>query len=370
MPRTPRITLPDAVRTPLLGADQTERSMITHSLRFSFCLIVLFAGHHAMAAYDPLVLPGDVLPGDVLPGDGDGRICDLTAQDDARGRDLPLRVYLPRCSGAAPVVLFSHGLGGTCKGCAYLGKHWSARGYVAVFIQHPGSDDSVWKNEPPANRMAAMNRAASVKNFLDRVRDVPAVLRQLEMWNKQAGHELAGRADLTRVGMSGHSFGAMTTQAVSGQSPPLFGQRFTDQRIRAAIAFSPGSPPRGDPADAFGSVRIPWMLMTGTKDGAPVGHQTVESRLAVYPHLPASIAKYEVVLHNAEHSAFADRAMTGDREPRNPNHHRAILALSTAFWDTHLRDDAAARVWLHGEGARSVLEPKDCWQLQSAQQPE
>jgi predicted dienelactone hydrolase len=251
-----------------------------------------------------------------------------------------------------------------------LGEHWSARGYLAVFLQHPGSDDSVWSNEPIQKRMAAMQRAASGKNFLDRVQDIPGVLNQLDTWNKQAGHQLAGRIDLTRVGMSGHSFGAVTTQAVSGQSAALLGQRYTDQRIKAAIAFSPSGPRRGDPDSAFGSVSIPWMLMTGTKDTASIGGQTVESRLTVYPHLPVNIAKYELVLHNAEHSAFTDRALPFDRQQRNPNHHLAILAFSTAFWDTHLRGDAAARAWLHGAGARSVLESNDRWQLQSGRKPE
>ena len=68
------------------------------------------------------------------------------------------------------------------------------------------------------------------------------------------------------------------------------------------------------------------------------------------------------LIDRAEHSAFTDRALPGDREPRNPNHHRAILALSTAFWDACLRDDAAAQAWLDGEGARAVLEPTDRWQ--------
>jgi len=51
---------------------------------------------------------------------------------------------------------------------------------------------------------------------------------------------------------------------------------------------------------------------------------------------------------DAEHSAFGDRPLPGDQKPRNPNHHRAILALSTAFWDAYLRGDAAARAWLQG----------------------
>ena len=85
------------------------------------------------------------------------------------------------------------------------------------------------------------------------------------------------------------------------------------------------------------------------------------SRLAVYPALPAG-GKYELVLHNAEHSAFTDRALPGDTQQRNPNHHRAILALSTAFWDAYLRNDPAAKAWLDGDGPSSVLEKDDRWQ--------
>jgi predicted dienelactone hydrolase len=288
-------------------------------------------------------------------------------KDPSRQREIPLKVYLPAAADSSPVVLFSHGLGGTREGCAYLGSHWSARGYLVVFLQHPGSDDLVWKDAPIRKRMKAMQEAASLQNLLLRVRDVPVVLDQLEGWNKDDRHELAGKLNMQRVGMSGHSFGAVTTQAVSGQSMPLGGTRSTDARIKAAISFSPSSPRRGDPNQAFGSVKIPWLLMTGTKDTSPIGGQTVESRMAVYRLLPGSIDKYELVLHNAEHSAFTDRALPGDKEPRNPNHHRAILALSTAFWDAHLQDDDSARAWLNGTEARSVLESKDRWQLQCAE---
>jgi hypothetical protein len=102
--------------------------------------------------------------------------------------------------------------------------------------------------------------------------------------------------------------------------------------------------------------------MTGTKDEAVIGHADVASRLRVFPSLPKG-DKYEVVLADAEHSAFGDRPLPGDREPRNPNHHRAILAISTAFWDACLRGDAAARAWLQGPGPRSVLEERDRFQL-------
>jgi hypothetical protein len=103
------------------------------------------------------------------------------------------------------------------------------------------------------------------------------------------------------------------------------------------------------------------MLMTGTNDLAAIGDADMKSRLAVFPALPSG-NKYELVLDGAEHSAFTDRPLPGETGTRNPNHHRAILALSTAFWDAYLCGDAAAKEWLAGGGPRSVLEEKDRWQ--------
>jgi predicted dienelactone hydrolase len=309
------------------------------------------AGGAARPAYDPLVVPAAPGPAPI----------DLEVADEGRAREIPVRIYLPAGSGPAPVVLFSHGLGGSRTGYRYLADHWQARGYVVVALQHPGSDDAVWRDAAPARRMAAMREAANLRSFLDRVGDVQAVLDQLERWNVAGPPALAGRLDLRQVGMAGHSFGAITTQAVSGETFSARGPVLTDKRIAAAIAMSPSSPRREDPATAFASVRIPWMLMTGTQDMAPIGNADVASRLAVFPALPPG-GKYEVVLDGAQHSAFSDRALPGDRPGRNPNHHRVVLALSTAFWDAYLRGDAAARAWLDGAGPSSVLQAKDRWQ--------
>jgi predicted dienelactone hydrolase len=305
----------------------------------------------AGAKYDPLRKPARALPEPL----------EFTLKDVGRSRDIPILVYRPLDSAPTPVVLFSHGLGGSRHNNSYLGTHWAGVGYVAVFLQHPGSDTSAWQSAPIGQKLNELKQAASLQNFTARVRDVPAVLDQLEKWNQEPGHALHGRMNLKQVGMSGHSFGAVTTQAVSGQTFPL-GADFTDPRIQAAIAFSPSSP-RGrlDLSKSFGSVKIPWLLMTGANDVSIINDTDVESRLAVYPALPPG-SKYELLLDGAEHSAFSERSLPGEKGKRNPNHHRAILSLSTAFWDAYLRNDAAARAWLDGDGARSVLEPADRWQ--------
>jgi predicted dienelactone hydrolase len=305
----------------------------------------------APTGYDPLRVDDDATAAPL----------ELSVTDEKRRREIPLRVWLPRDARPAPVIVFSHGLGGTREGYSQLARQWSARGYAVVQPQHAGSDDAVWKDVPRAGRLDALRSAANVGNFVARAEDVPAVLDALARWNDEAGHPLRGRLDLSRVGMSGHSFGAVTTQAVSGESFPLVGARYTDPRIRAALPMSPSAPRRGDATAAFAQVRIPWLLMTGTRDVVPIGGATLESRRAVYPALPAG-GKYELVLAGAEHSAFSDRALPTDVAPRNPAQTRTILAISTAFWDAYLRDDAAARAWLDGDGVRAVLAPGDGWQ--------
>src|SRR5258708_4014573 len=120
------------------------------------------------------LLMGSVLPGalgsgyDPLAVDPGFRVeaRDLTVTDAARKRDIPVRMYLPANEKPEPVVVFSHGLGGSRAGSKFLGEQWAARGYVAVFVQHPGSDDAVWKDVAKGERMTAMRKAASLENFL------------------------------------------------------------------------------------------------------------------------------------------------------------------------------------------------------------
>ena len=51
---------------------------------------------------------------------------------------IRIRVFVPAAGSIRLLVLFSHGLGGDRTGSAYLGEHWAARGYVVVYLQHPG----------------------------------------------------------------------------------------------------------------------------------------------------------------------------------------------------------------------------------------
>ena len=56
------------------------------------------------------------------------RVLDLDMFDVNRQRLVPSRLYMP--DGASPeqpvpLIVFSHGLGGSRKGYSYLGRHWA-----------------------------------------------------------------------------------------------------------------------------------------------------------------------------------------------------------------------------------------------------
>ncbi len=316
------------------------------------CLALAFATslHAEPAIYDPLKV-------------GTAEIVSktFTVHDAARNRDLPTRVYLPSSEKPAPVILFSHGLGGSCDNNPYLGNHWAARGYVVVFVQHPGSDEGVWKDAPLGQRMTAMKQAASMENFMSRSKDIPAVIDALTLWNKDEKHPLHDRMDLKHIGMSGHSFGAKTTQSAAGQSAAGGLVSAAEPRISAAVMMSPSPPAMGDLAKAFSSIKIPCLLMTGTLDVSPIGNTSAEDRLKVFPYLTNAPA-WQVVFDKGTHMSFGDRDLKGNSE-NGSRYHKAILALTTAFWDAELKGNTRAKAWLNGKAARTVLVPEDKWEM-------
>ena len=298
------------------------------------------------STYDPLKVP-------------DVKIASKTFEvtDTKRDRTLPIRIYLPETDKPAAVILFSHGLGGSRDNNPYLGNHWAKRGYVVVFVQHPGSDESVWKGTERLQRMAAMKKAASLENFMLRGKDIPVVIDALSAWNADKENPLHDRFDLKHLGMSGHSFGANTTQTVAGQAFVGGQLSFLEPRISAAVMMSPNIPALGDPAKAFESIKIPCLLMTGTLDDSPISDAKAADRLKVFPNLTHAPA-WQVVFDQATHMSFSDRDLRGNPQA-DARYHQAILALTTAFWDAQLKGNADARNWLNGAGAKSVLIPAD-----------
>lgn len=279
-----------------------------------------------------------------------------------RERVIPIKVYLPKTKRPVPIILFSHGLGGSRDNNAYLGRYWAENGYLGVFIQHPGSDSDIWKNSKPRERLAALKSAANLENSRARIQDVRSVIDQLEIWNQTNEHALSGRLDIEHIGMSGHSFGAVTTLRVAGLKPP-FGQATPDERISAFMVMSP-QPGGNNPQVALRSVKKPMLCMTGTDDRSVINRRlTPEMRQQVYESLPAG-DKYQLVLQDANHMSFSDSTSSRLRkQTRNPQHHAAIQAISVKFWDAYLNHKPEAKKWLQSTDPfkDGQLAPADSW---------
>ena len=282
--------------------------------------------------------------------------------DTSRERTVPVKVYLSPSDSPRPVVIFSHGLGGSRENSAYLGNYWADHGYVAVFVQHAGSDEEVWRSVERGERMEALKSAASLQSALARYADIPFVLDQLEKWNVSTDHALKGKLDLDHVGLCGHSFGANTTQALMGQRYPMVAKTFLDTRIDAFFAMSPSTSRGITPEKAFGQIAAPVLCMTGTEDNSPITPETTpESRREVYAALPEG-DKYQLVFEGGNHFAFSDTGVFDEK--RQAHHHPAIQRISTHFWDAYLKGDVAAKGWLKSAVPRTAcpLLEKDAWE--------
>jgi predicted dienelactone hydrolase len=297
------------------------------------------------------------------------RVVDQTWTDGSRSRDLPVRIRLPQGEGRMPVVLFSHGLGGSRDAGREWSEQWASRGFAVIHVQHPGSDEHIWKDRPVGERLAGLARGADLTQFLARILDIKFVVAELAR-RQAAGDPVAARFDLDHLGMSGHSFGAITTLYLGGQRPgAAIADRLTpdlaEQRFKAFLAFSPQAS-GGDTAHQFEHFARPALLVTGTLDGQPfpgIGARP-EQRLAPFELMAAAGNKYLLVIDQADHMFFngtrglrdigaAGRADV-DFAAVERRGYPLVKALSTAYWLAYLRDDEAALRWLKGGGAAAL----------------
>ena len=280
-------------------------------------------------------------------------LCDATWHDASRGRDIPVRIRLPAGTGRSPIILFSHGLGGSLDSGTDWTSAWAEAGLATLTLEHPGSDRHV--------RASGINAAGLSEQLEARVADVRFVIDELGRRPREGRCDLQ-RMDLSRIGMSGHSFGAMTTEALSGQAYPLsLLAHSADPRIRASIAFSPSPPMRSrDDAAAFAGVRIPFMSITGTADFVPITPQiTAADRQRPFRAMPPG-DKYLLVVGGANHLQFNGQDGLG-RDLAPDAHMRAIVvAATTAFWKATLSGDSSARRWLQDRsGLQGMLSSND-----------
>ena len=321
------------------------------------CLAAAFCGFAAHAAEPPVAAPkpdASAAYCDAGQFDVGVMVCDWT--DAKRNRPVPARIYYPKTSaGPFPLIIFSHGLGGTLDGYEYLGRHWAGHGYVCVHPQHKGSDDEVWRNKP--DPMKSMQKAVNdYRNGISRPKDVTFAIDQMEKLNTN-DPVLKGRVDMKRIGVAGHSFGAYTALASAGQvfSGPLgIKVSFADPRVTAAIPMSAPFNKGQDPRKCFAKFATPCLHMTGTLDASPIGETSAEQRRIPYDSISGA-DQYLITFTGGDHMIFSGRGSNLSVTAKDAAFQRLIRTSSIAFWDAYLKDDAKAKAWLADGGCEKLL---------------
>lgn len=300
-----------------------------------------------------------VFPADICARPGPFRVATLVHawHDETRDRNVPVRIYCPATNAVpCPIILFSHGLGGSRDGYEYLGRHWASHGYVCVHPTHIGSDTGILRGNQPYRAM--QKAAADPQNAINRPKDISLVLDRMTAMN-MSDATFKSRLALDKVGIAGHSFGGYTSLASAGQtfvSPGGNAINRGDHRIRAAIAMSAPAKPRDAAVlkRMYASISIPCFHMTGTEDNGIVGGTRSADRRIRFDHMSGA-DNCLLILKGGDHMVFSGRRRRFGGGQKDARFHELILMSTTAFWQAYLRDSAAARTWLTGDGFKRAL---------------
>ena len=277
---------------------------------------------------------------------------------------------LPLAPAKFPLVVLSHGTGGTAGNLAWLGETLAAHGYIAAAVNHPGN-----------NAIDGYTVPGFTLWWL-RARDLSAVIDGL-----LADPTFGPRIDRGRIGAAGHSLGGYTVLALAGgiatpdhlrqfcgspaadkfcaplrefpdirpkaqalaESDPTYraaltqgGRSYRDPRVRAVFAMAPALGPAFLP-DSLTDIDTPVAIAAGAGDEVVPVPSGAQALAAAIPHaeltvLPAPVGHYVFigVCLDAARAALPG----GCTDP--PGIDRAAVeaktaGLAQAFFDRHLR---------------------------------
>jgi predicted dienelactone hydrolase len=261
------------------------------------------------------------------------RAIDFDWVDSLRERQVPARLYWPvAVSGRVPLIVFSHGMGGSRNGYTYLATRWAARGIASLHVQHIGSDTTLLRGNP----LKIVNRLQSATQDSEAAARVGDLRFALDRILSGSTGPYAGLIDHQRIVAAGHSYGANTSLLAIGAQVNRDGRwlEFRDRRYKAAILIS--APPfygETDLAGVLAKITVPTLHVTATQDviRIPGFYSPAGDRLTLFNAIPNS-RKLLAVFRGGSHSMFTDRPLTGGRD-LNPMVKEATANLTLAFLD-------------------------------------
>lgn len=237
-----------------------------------------------------------------------------------------------------PLIVISHGTGGSALSIAWIGEALAAHGYVAAAVNHPG------------NNGTEAYTAEGFSTWWERARDLSVVIDEM-----LADSKFGSRIDPNRVGAAGFSLGGYTMIEIAGgitdvpafrefcaspradnicKSPPEFptlvqdfyrlpdtdaafrealqhaSDSYRDPRVHAVFAMAPALGPAFRP-ESLATISIPVEIVAGQADA----NVPIESNAKYFarniPH-----AKLSIFAGNVAHYTFLDSCPESGRKIR------------------------------------------------------
>ncbi len=258
-------------------------------------------------------------------------------------RSIELRVFAPDAPGDYPVILYSHGLGGSpFANAGNVARDLAALGYIVIAPTHLDSFRTVGVVQDDfynPSATTALHRVADIQFLLSNAAALSAGL---------PGYSV----NLTDPTIAGHSMGAFTTALLTGATsalPEIAGlaagnsyglTTVADARFKQAILLSPQgvAPTFGFMEDSWDHQVVPALMITGTLDSG-ADQQTYHDRLTGFDSGPAT-GKYAIVLTGADHGQVG-----GD--PANPVLNAEVTAAASLFLEAYVGNSSSAIAMLN-----------------------
>ncbi len=220
-----------------------------------------------------------------------------------------------------PLIVFSHGFTANGPSYALLLEQFAAAGYVVAAPTFPLSSGGA----PGGPNLA---------DYLNQPGDVSFVITQMLRLNRRVGSPYYGLIRAHRIGVAGHSLGAITTLGVA------YNSCCQDRRIDAAVPMSGIQLPFGTGVYHEGRA-VPLLLIHGTADGTVPYAGSSQAFAAAQP------PKYLVSLTGAGHVPFFGV------------HGPVVVESTIAFFDRYLKHRPGSLIRLliaaHVPGVSTII---------------
>lgn len=225
---------------------------------------------------------------------------------------VDVAIWADVAAGQHPVVLYSHGMGGTVRAQAWLAAGLAARGAIVVSVNHP---NSTWGDFDMADGVKHWTRAQDLSAALDMLLADPDFAPHADSSRiMAAGFSYGGWTALSLAGLTGNHAGAVAacrdhidmmpacTELLSSNvalqdiDPDLWNASYADARVTHVAAMDPGFVWGLGPANTKHLVPEPLMIgFGGPADRMPATDFEASGLASLLP--TAQILQFDPAFH-------------------------------------------------------------------------